>query len=155
MKKTYLRGTLAAGLAAVTLMACTPPPSGNVVNAGQAQTASTVQFGTITGGRAVTVEGGNVPGEVVGTLAGGIVGGLLGNQVGGGTGKVLATGAGATAGAAAGNRIAQEVNTVQSTEWFVQLDSGRTISVIQREPVFSTGQRVQVVQNGSSTRLVP
>lgn len=155
MTISYLKAFIVAAVAGVALMACAPQPSGNIVNANQAQTASSVQYGTITGSRSVTVQGGNAPGEVVGTLAGGILGGLAGNEVGKGTGNVLATGAGATAGAAVGNRVAREVNTVQSTEWFVQLDSGQTISVVQREPVFSTGQRVQVVQQGSQTRLVP
>jgi outer membrane lipoprotein SlyB len=45
---------------------------------------------------------------------------------------------------------------VQSTEWLVQLESGRTISVVQAQPAFSIGQRVQVVQSASGvTRLVP
>lgn len=151
---TYLRGTVACALAAVALTACTAPQGGNIVSANTAQTAQTVTFGTIVSSRAVTVQGGNVPGEVVGTLAGGIVGGLLGNEVGGGTGRVLATGAGATAGAAAGNVAARELSTQQSIEWTVRLDSGQTISVVQSQPVFSVGQRVQVVQSGSSTRLV-
>jgi len=155
MKLSHIRGSIAAAFAAVALLACAPQPTGTTVNANQAQTASSVQFGTITGSRAVTVQGGNAPGDVVGTLAGGILGGLAGNEIGEGTGNVLATGAGATAGAAIGNRVAREVNTVQSIEWFVRLDSGQTISVIQRDPVFSNGQRVQVVQQGSQTRLVP
>jgi outer membrane lipoprotein SlyB len=141
--------------ASLALMACNPPTSGNVVNARQSQTAQTVTFGTIIGAQPVAVQGGNQTAEVVGTIAGGLLGGLAGNQVGGGTGRVITTGVGATAGAAAGNRIAGAATTVQSTEWLVRTDGGRTISVIQAEPAFSIGQRVQVVQSGGVTRLVP
>ena len=50
-------------------------------------------------------------------------------------------------GAAAGNRIAGAATTVQSTEYLVRLDSGRTISVIQAQPSFGIGSRVQVIQS--------
>jgi outer membrane lipoprotein SlyB len=156
MQMKHVRGLALVAVTSVALMGCNPPNSGNVVNARQAQTAQTVTFGTIIGATPVAVQGGNQTAEVVGTLAGGLLGGLAGNQVGGGTGRVITTGVGATAGAAAGNRIAGAATTVQSTEWLVQLESGRTISVIQAEPVFSVGQRVQVVQSANgTTRLVP
>lgn len=156
MTLTKLRNGAALALTSMALLACTPPTSGNVINARQAQTAQTVAFGTIIGAQPVTVQGGNQPADVVGTVAGGLLGGALGNEVGGGTGRVIATGVGATAGAAAGNRIANAATTVQSTEWLVQLESGRTISVVQAAPAFSVGQRVQVVQSASGvTRLVP
>jgi outer membrane lipoprotein SlyB len=146
---------LALVLASTALLACNPPTSGNVVDASQAQRAQTVSFGTIVGSQPVTVQGGNQPAAVVGTIGGGLLGGLAGNEIGGGRGRDIATVVGATAGAAAGNRIAGAATTQQSTEWLVELDSGRTISVIQREPAFSIGQRVQVVQSGGVTRLVP
>jgi outer membrane lipoprotein SlyB len=66
-----------------------------------------------------------------------------------------ATGAGAVAGAALGQRAGQAMGRAQSIEWFVQLESGREISVIQGDPIFSTGQRVRVISGGGSTRLAP
>ncbi len=156
MTSRKLLNGAALAAAATALLACTPPTGGNVLNARQAQTAQTVLFGTIIGAQPVTVQGGNQPADVVGTVAGGLLGGVLGNEVGGGTGRVIATGVGATAGAAAGNRLANAATTVQSTEWLVQLESGRTISVVQAEPTFNVGQRVQVVQSASGlTRIVP
>ncbi|WP_181164404.1 glycine zipper 2TM domain-containing protein [Amaricoccus solimangrovi] len=156
MRTNILRGLALSAAAALALTACASPNSGDVVSANQAQVAQSVNMGTITGSRAVTVQGGNKPGEVVGTIAGGIVGGLLGNEIGKGTGNVLATGAGATAGAAVGNRVAGSATQQASTEWFVRLDSGQNISVIQASPAFAVGQRVQVVQSGNGvTRLVP
>lgn len=149
------RNSAALAIATLALLGCTPPESGNVVNARQAQVAQTVSFGTIIGSQPVQVQGGNQTASVVGTVAGGLLGGLAGNEVGGGRGRVITTGVGATAGAAAGNRIAGAATTVQSTEWLVQLESGRTISVIQAQPAFSIGQRVQVVQGANGvTRLV-
>lgn len=156
MRTNILRGFALSAMAALALSACASPNSGNMVSANQAQMAQSVHMGTITGSRAVTVQGGNKTGEVVGTIAGGIVGGLLGNEVGRGTGNVLATGAGATAGAAVGNSVAGSATQQASTEWFVKLDGGQSISVIQATPAFATGQRVQVVQSGDgTTRLVP
>lgn len=155
MKTHMIKSGAILAVASLALMGCNPPTSGSVVNARQSQTAQSVAYGTIVGAQPVTVQGGNQTAEVVGTLAGGLLGGLAGNQVGGGRGRVVTTGVGATAGAAAGNRIAGAATTIQSTEWTVQLDSGRTISVIQAEPVFSVGQRVQVVQSGGVTRLIP
>ncbi len=148
-----LRKAAVLGLASLALLGCNPPNSGNVVSASQAQTAQSVSFGTIIGANPVTVQGGNTPAAVVGTIGGGLAGGLLGNEIGGGRGRDIATVVGATAGAAAGNRIANAATTQQSTEWLVQLESGRTISVIQASPTFNIGQRVQVIQGGGATRL--
>ena len=45
---------------------------------------------------------------------------------------------------------------MQSFEWTVQLDNGRIITVIQQEPTFARGQRVQVIEgSGGLTRLAP
>lgn len=154
---TFARPIRAAALvlASTALLACNPPNSGNVVDASQAQRAQTVNYGTIVGATPVTVQGGNTPASVVGTIGGGLAGGLLGNEIGGGRGRDIATVVGATAGAAAGNRVANAATTQQSTQWTVQLDSGRNIAVIQAQPAFSMGQRVQVVQSGGVTRLLP
>ncbi len=155
MNTKHFRLTVVVALAALPLLACAPAPTGNSVSYNQAQTASQVTFGTITGSRAVTVNAnpGGV-GAVVGTIAGGVAGAALGHQVGKGSGQDVATAIGATAGAAAGNRVAGEVQTQQSIEWFVKTDAGQTISVIQASPTFANGQRVQIVQGGGTTRLV-
>ncbi len=156
MTVTHFRNCALLCVASIALFACNPPNSGNVVSANQAQVAQNVSFGVITNARPVTVQGGNTPASVVGTIGGGLVGGLIGNEIGGGRGQDIATVVGATAGAAAGNRAANAATTVQSTEWTVQLESGRSISVIQAQPTFGIGQRVQVVQSANGvTRLVP
>lgn len=152
MKNTFRFMAIAAP-AALMLAACTPPNSGNLVDASQAQRAQTVNFGTVVSVQAVNVQGGNNAANVTGTIVGGVVGAALGREVGGGLGRDLATGAGAIAGATAGNAITNSATTVQSFEWTVRLESGQTISVIQASPTFSVGQRVQVIQSGSNTRL--
>ncbi|MBB5220866.1 outer membrane lipoprotein SlyB [Amaricoccus macauensis] len=151
MRMATLKGVTLAVLGAAALAACTQP-SGNVVAANQAQTAQSVQFGTIISSRNVTVQG-NQGAQAAGAVIGGIAGAALGQNIGGGTGRVLATGAGATAGAAAGLAAGKSGTGHQSIEWTVRLESGQTISVIQASPTFATGQRVQVIGGGSNTRL--
>jgi outer membrane lipoprotein SlyB len=117
-------------------------------------TASTVQFGTVTGSRVVTLQGGQ-GGQAAGAVLGGLAGAALGQEVGGGTGRVVATGVGATAGAAAGLQAGKAAGSRQSVEWTVRLDSGQSIAVVQGEPAFAVGQRVQVITGGGQTRLAP
>ena len=154
MSLTLLRASPAALLAAAALAACAPSQSANVLPSSAANTASEVQIGTITGSRPVELRNMGQADEALGMLAGGIAGAAVGNQVGGGSGQVLATGAGAVAGAAMGRQAGEYVGRAQSIEWFVKLDDGRTISVVQGDPVFGVGQRVRVISNGQTTRLV-
>jgi len=151
MKKT-LRFMVIAAPAALMLAGCVPPNSGDTVSANQAQQAQTVNFGTILSVSPVTVQGGTA-GNVTGALVGGVLGAALGNQVGGGLGNDLATAGGAVAGAAAGRAAGNAAGSQQSYEWTIRLESGQTVSVIQASPTFSVGQRVQVIQGGSSTRI--
>ena len=37
----------------------------------------------------------------------------------------------------------------------MRLENGGTIAVVQGEPVFAVGQRVQVITGGGQTRLAP
>lgn len=150
MRFAIVKGALALALA-VGLAACTPP-SGNVVAAGNAQTASTVSFGTVVSARNVQVQGGQGS-QAAGAILGGLAGAALGQNVGGGTGKVVATGVGATAGAAAGLQAGKAAAGHQSIEWTIRMDNGATIAVIQAEPQFAVGQRVQVITGGGQTRL--
>jgi outer membrane lipoprotein SlyB len=151
MKGSY-RATAAAALA-LALAACAPQQSGDVYSSANALTASEVQFGTITGSRNVELQNMGQADQAIGAVLGGVAGAALGQNVGKGTGRVLATGALATAGAAAGNQAGKYVGRAQSIEWFVRLDDGREISVVQGEPVFGVGQRVRVISGGGQTRL--
>jgi outer membrane lipoprotein SlyB len=154
MRVTTLRGTMMAVLGAAALMACAPQQSADVLAGNRAMTASTVLYGTVTGSRVVTLQGGQ-GGQAAGAVLGGLAGAALGQNVGRGTGTVVATGVGATAGAAAGLQAGRAAGSRQSVEWTVQLDSGQSIAVVQGEPAFAVGQRVQVITGGGQTRLAP
>ncbi len=149
-----LRGTAALALVAA-LAACVPQQNANVLSSGQALSASSVQYGTVTASRVVTVEGGG-GGQAAGAIIGGLAGAALGHQVGGGVGRDVATGVGATAGIAAGSQAGKNLGNAQSIQWTVKLDSGGSIAVVQGQPGFNIGQRVQVIFAGDgTTRLQP
>ncbi len=152
MPSTPLRIAAAVFVAGALLAGCGPQQNGNVVSANQALTASTVSFGTIISARPVQVQGGTGS-QAAGAVLGGLAGAAVGQQVGGGTGKVIATGVGATAGAAGGLQAGKSMATTQSTEWTVRMENGATIAVVQAQPAFSIGQRVQVITGGGQTRL--
>ncbi len=82
-----------------------------------------------------------------------MVGGIVGNQLGNGTGRDVMTGLVGLGRAAAGSRLAAGANTKTSNEWTVRLADGRTIAVVQ-DGAFSINQRVNVIVQGNSTRLV-
>jgi outer membrane lipoprotein SlyB len=154
MLVSLLKGLAAAALGVSLLVACAPQQSGDVLAGNRARTASTVSFGTVVSSRVVTLQGGQ-GGQAAGAVLGGIAGAALGQEVGGGTGQVIATGVGATAGAAAGLQAGRAAGSRQSIEWTVRLDNGGTIAVVQGEPTFAIGQRVQVITGGGQTRLAP
>lgn len=135
---------LIAALAFTGISGCVETSTTTVT---QAQTLS----GTIIGVRPVAVT--NPNSQVAGALAGAVVGGVVGNQFGGGRGNDVMTGLGAAGGAVAGSQIAKNASTRTSNEWTVRLADGRTIAVIQ-DGNFGVGQRVNVVIQGNSTRLV-
>lgn len=151
MQYRSLKGAAAVALFAA-LAACAPQQNANVLPANSALTASTVSYGTIVSSRAVQLQGGQGS-QAAGAVLGGLAGAAVGQNVGGGTGQVIATGVGATAGATAGLQAGKAVGGRQSIEWTVRMDNGSTIAVIQGEPVFGVGQRVQVITGGGQTRL--
>ena len=154
MFAAVLRGVALAALGAGMLAACTPQQNADVLPANQALTASTVSYGTVTASRVVQLQGGQGS-QAAGAVLGGLAGAALGQEVGGGTGQVIATGVGATAGAAAGLQAGKTVAGRQSIEWTVRMDNGASIAVVQGEPAFAVGQRVQVITGGGQTRLAP
>lgn len=153
MRTPTFKTSIAAALAALALAACAPQQSGNVVSSGQALSSQQVQQGVIIGSRPVELRNMGEADGALGALAGGVLGAAAGQQIGGGRGRILATGAGAVAGAAAGQAAGQYVGRAQSIEWFVRLDNGNEVSVIQGDPQFVTGQRVRVITGGGTTRL--
>ena len=86
-------------------------------------------------------------------MLGGLAGAALASRSAAAPAQLAATGVGATAGAAAGLQAGKSVAGRQSVEWTVRMDNGATIAVVQGEPMFAVGQRVQVITGGGQTRL--
>jgi len=90
----------------------------------------------------------------VATATGVALGGIAGSTVGGGRRANTAGAiAGAAAGGAIGNRMARGAR--QGIEVTVELDSGRTLAVVQDGSVndFRVGDVVQVSSDGTTTRV--
>ena len=132
---------------------CAQNPYGDAYNVGEARTMQTVLTGTITKLDAVTRSS---DGEsTIGTLA---IGGILGSKIGGGSGSDIAAIGGALAGGALGNSAGGAVGKRQGVNIVIKLDSGRTVAVVQQvDPnmIFRVGQRVDMYQQGNTTRVVP
>ena len=139
---------LIASLGLAALAGCVETTSSAPMQTTQASQAQTLS-GTIVGVRTVNVT--NKTNQVAGAVAGGLIGGLIGNQFGGGQGRDAMTAIGAIGGAVAGNRAAAAQS--YSQEWSVRLADGRTVTIVQ-DGRFAIGQRVSIVVNGNSARIV-
>ncbi|MFC5050728.1 glycine zipper 2TM domain-containing protein [Rubritalea spongiae] len=127
--------------------------TGDTYTRGEAGRAQSVNPGRITSIRYVKIEGNNKAGAVLG----GIAGGFLGNEIGSGSAANTAGAiGGAAAGAALGSHLEQAIGSRQGIEINVDLDSGRSVSVVQevnKRETFSVGDRVRVLSNGSTSRV--
>jgi outer membrane lipoprotein SlyB len=145
-------------IGALTLAGCanTAPLGGDVYRSGQAQTAQTVTYGTITALRQVQIQADSPTGNVAGTVGGGVIGGMLGRQVGGGSGRQLATAAGAIGGAVAGSKIEDAASRTRAWEMEIRRDDGQNVVVVQRaDRPFQVGQRVRLIGSGASLSVAP
>ncbi|WP_020585282.1 glycine zipper 2TM domain-containing protein [Desulfobacter curvatus] len=139
--------------AAMMTMAGCASSSSNVYTHDQAMRAQTVDTGTVESVKSVIIQASNPP--VVGGAVGGVTGGVLGSTVGHGHGRDVATIVGALAGAAVGAAIENEARTKNGLEIVVNLDSGRTIVVVQEAdvPMFP-GDRVRVLTAPDGTTRI-
>ncbi len=140
-------------LATATLIsACTPQPTPNSYSRTETMRPQSVELGTLQSIRPVNIR----PGETrLGMGTGAILGGIAGSQIGGGTAANVAGGvAGAVAGGALGSALQGSQNTA-GLELTVELDSGRTIAIVQPGGPndFRIGDRVRVIGNGENTRV--
>ena len=128
--------------------------TGDTYSRGEAGRAQSVSEGEITSIRNVAIQGNSTAGGLIA----GIAGGILGNEIGSGnTANNLGALGGAAAGAALGSRAQQALGTKQGLEITVKLDNGRSISAVQefnKRESFSVGERVRVLSNGRTTRIV-
>ncbi|WP_417585459.1 glycine zipper 2TM domain-containing protein [Nitrincola sp.] len=128
--------------------------TGTSYSRGEARQAQSVQIGRVESVVPIIIEG-RTDG-VVGAGTGAVVGGVLGNQIGGGSGQQIATVLGAVAGGIAGQRVEEATSRRQGVEITVRLDNGSRVSVVQevdQNQVFSPGDRVRVLGQGSTMRV--
>jgi outer membrane lipoprotein SlyB len=131
-----LATTVAGGLAAATLAACSSYPLGPTVGAYPTTTTTypvTMPMAGMEHGRIVNIEylpvGTTAPrgNNILGAVVGGVAGALLGNQIGGGGGRTAATVLGGVAGAAVGSHLARNAQGVTTQAGYritMQTDTG-------------------------------
>lgn len=148
MKTTKL---LVAALLSILLAACASSNSGSVYSRDEARKVQTVKTGVVESVRPVKLEGTKSP---VGTIAGGAVGGIAGSSVGGGRGSAIAAVIGAVVGGLAGSAAEEGITRKDGLEITVKLDGGGLVAVVQEaDESFKTGEKVRLVENGSTTRV--
>ena len=140
---------IALGLVAVA--GCETSPSSSTFNRSEVGVAQTVEWGTITAIRDVTIQNDS---RGVATVTGALLGGIAGSTIGRGT---RANTAGAVAGAAAGGAVGRGMarGNHPGVEITVQLESGRTVAVAQdgRSTDYRVGDRVRVTTDGAVSRV--
>ncbi len=148
MKTTKL---LVAALLSILLAACASSNSGSVYSRDEARKVQTVKTGVVESVRPVKLEGTKSP---VGTIAGGAVGGIAGSSVGGGRGSAIAAVIGAVVGGLAGSAAEEGITRKDGLEITVKLDGGGLVAVVQEaDESFKAGEKVRLVENGSTTRV--
>jgi outer membrane lipoprotein SlyB len=148
MKATQL---IAVGLLSIFLTACASSNSGSVYSRDDARRVQTVRTGVVESVRSVKLEGTKSP---VGTIAGGAVGGIAGSSIGGGRGSAIAAVIGAVAGGLAGSAVEEGVTRKDALEITVKLDGGSLIAIVQEaDEVFKAGDKVRLIENGSTSRV--
>ena len=139
--------------AAMLTVAGCASSSSNVYTHEQAMQAQTVDTGTVESAKSIIIQASDPP--VAGGAIGGVTGGVLGSTIGQGGGRDVATIVGALAGAAIGAAIEKKAGTKDGLEIVVNLDSGRTIVVVQEAdvPMFP-GDRVRVLTAPDGTTRI-
>ncbi|BCL76600.1 lipoprotein [Jeongeupia sp. HS-3] len=152
MRAPKLIALMLAGASVVFVAGCANT-SADVYNRDQMMRAATVQSGAIENLRSVKME----DSTGVGTIAGGAIGGIAaGTNIGGGNGQIISGIIGALVGGLAGNAIEKGVTQQDAYEVTVRLDNGQRIVVVQKaDTPLAVGQRVDVLTDSKSTRIVP
>ena len=145
-----------AVLAAALLLpvGCAQNVGGSTYRANQVQQSQSVQYGTVTGVRGVTIES-NSDGTV-GAVGGGVAGGVLGSMLGRGRGHGVGAVVGALAGAGIGYASEKALTTQNGLEIEIQLESnGQIVSIVQgADESFAVGDRVRVLYGWDNSARV-
>ncbi len=137
-------------LLTLLLAACAKDLSPNTYSDANIDSGSRVYHGVIISMRPVKVKGNSGFGGPAGLASGAV----LGSAVGGGRGSIVTGVAGAIAGGIAGHAIDKSVNTQNAIEYIVQLDTRKTMSVVQAPTNLHVNQRVLLLY-GARVRLIP
>lgn len=143
---------LALVFAALAAAGCASPSSGRVYSRHEARVAWDVRYGKVVAIDEAVIEGRR---SALGRVGGGLVGYQAGRAVGSGSGSDIAGAVGAVAGAVAGQAIEEQATREAAWQFTVELDSGRTIAVVQaRDQSFAIGERVRVyTRRGGAARV--
>ncbi|WP_051710593.1 glycine zipper 2TM domain-containing protein [Andreprevotia chitinilytica] len=149
MKLTSLMAAVMAG----ALLAGCASDSANVYSKNEMRRAATARSGVVQNVREVKME----DSTGIGGVAGGVLGGVVASQnIGGGTGQIVSGVLGAIAGGLIGNQIEKSTTAKKALEITVKLDNGSRLVVVQEADIaFSVGQRVDVLDDGRTSRVVP
>ena len=121
--------------------------STNSVSRSEANTVTSVYFGTITGLQAVNIQGQARLGAITGAIIGGATGAIAGSSPG-------ATVGGAAGGAAVGGAAGASERR-NGVEFVIRLDNGDVVSVIQQGNVndWRVGDRVRITGSAGNARV--
>ena len=130
-----------AALAASALTGCANRSmSSQTFPSSSAQAVWNVEYGEVVDVRTVKVEG---EFSLLGALVGGAVGHAAGTEI---SNSRNAGAVGSIAGAVAGTSIERAVSAMEGLQVTVELDSGRTVAIVQDdEDRFQNGERVRVL----------
>ena len=119
-----------------------------------AQRISNVLYGEIASLKLVKIEGDTKSGTIVGGLIGAAAGsGISDSKPESEIGAVL----GGVIGATLGGNLSKNIRAVEGVQLTINLDDGRTISVVQEVGAykFSVGDLVEVISTKGKTRVSP
>lgn len=152
MFDSIIKPALIAAVTGLALAGCASN-SATVYTTGQAQRVQTVELGTVVSVQNARIQGDNNP---LYTLGGAALGGLAGSNIGKGSGSAAGAIVGALLGGAASNAAQKNLGGQAAYEITVQLDNGRTISIVQQaDTPITGGMRVRVLSGGGADRVVP
>ena len=126
----------------------------DVVDRSVAQRAQSVTFATVVDIDRVVIAGDREVGAAAGALIGAAAGqSVSDSEIESGIGGVL----GGLVGSAVGSAIGDTATRKAAIELLLELDNGKTISIIQEESqyMFAVGQRVKIIKSSGKSRVLP
>ncbi len=126
----------------------------DVVDRSVAQRAQSVTFATVVDIDRVVIAGDREVGAAAGALIGAAAGqSVSDSEIESGIGGVL----GGLVGSAVGSAVGDTATRKAAIELLLELDNGKTISIIQEESqyMFAVGQRVKIIKSSGKSRVLP